>query len=197
MMRRLLTAVLVLLLAACSKPESKPFSLIDITGAQFARQFSLTDHHGKPRTLKDYQGKAVWLFFGFTHCPDICPTMMSQLSLAHKKLGADGQRVQVLFVTVDPERDTQALLAQYVPAFNPTFVGLYGTPAQTQATAAEFKVTYEKAASSDPNFYSVNHSSQMFVFDPAGRPRLIYTSANSIDTLVADTQRLLREAGEQ
>lgn len=191
MMRLVLAAVLALLLAACSKPV--PFTLIDITGAAFARDFSLNDHHGKPRTLADYRGRVVWIFFGFTHCPDICPTMMSQLALAHKKLGADAERVQVLFVTVDPERDTQPLLAQYVPAFNPSFVGLYGTAEQTAAVAREFKVTYEKAASSDASFYSVNHSSQLFVIDAQGRPRLIYTSANSVDSLVADTRRLLQE----
>lgn len=188
-----LPLMMSLMLAACGKSEAPPFTLTDITGSTFAKGFALNDHHKQPRTLEAYRGKAVWLFFGFTHCPDVCPTMMSQLALAHKKLGEDAGKVQVLFVTLDPERDTPELLAQYVPAFNPSFVGLYGTPQQTTATADAFKIYYRKNAGDNPAFYTLDHSSQVFVFDPQGRPRLLYTSASSTDSLVADTRRLLAE----
>lgn len=192
MLRFCWICLVILVLGACSKaPE--PFGLTDITGATFARQFSLTDHNGQARSLKDYSGKVVWLFFGYTHCPDVCPTMMSQLALAQKKLAADSGRVQVLFITLDPERDTPDILKQYVPAFNPAFVGLYGSEAQVQQTEKEFKVFSQKNATAGSKNYTVDHSSSVFVFDAQGNPRLFYTPAHTIETLVADTRRLLQE----
>lgn len=190
MTRLLLCAGLVMLLAGCGKQEAT-FTLTDITGAAFAQGFALHDHLGKARTLQDYRGRVVWLFFGYTHCPDVCPTMMSQLALARKKMAADADRVQVLFVTLDPERDTPAVLAQYVPAFDPDFVGLYGTPQETKTTAESFKAYYAKNVGDDPAFYTLDHASQVFVFDPEGRVRLLYTPSSSIDALIADTRQLL------
>lgn len=192
-MRRLCFAgLLVWALIGCSKPP-EPFILTDITGAPFAQGFNLLDQNRQPRTLKDYQGKVVWLFFGYTHCPDVCPTTMSQLALAQKKLGADAAKTQVLFVGLDPERDTPELLAQYVPAFNPAFVGLYGDKANIEKTTKDFKVFYQKNAGTDPKYYTLDHSASVFVFDTQGKPRLFYTPAHTIDALVTDTRRLLSE----
>lgn len=185
-------ACLALLLAGCGK-QPAAFTLTDITGASFAQGFSLNDHRGQPRTLQDYKGRVVWLFFGYTQCPDVCPTMMSQLALARKKMGAEADRVQVLFVTLDPERDTPAILAQYVPAFDPSFVGLYGTAQQTRLTADTFKAFYAKNVGDNPAFYTMDHASQVFVFDAEGRVRLLYTPSSSIDMLVADTRQLLAQ----
>ena len=190
-MRRVLACLLMLLLLACGKEQ--PFQLTDITGIGFARDFHLQDSQGHPRSLADYRGKVVWLFFGYTHCPDVCPTTMVQLAAARKQMGADGQSVQVLFVTLDPERDTPAVLSQYVPAFDHSFIGLSATPAVIASTASEFKVVYQKNVGSDPNNYTLDHTAAVFVFDPQGRPRLYYTMAQGIAALASDSQRLLKE----
>ena len=197
-MKRLLTRLLLcagfaLLLASCGKKEPVAFALTDITGAPFAQGFALHDHKGQARTLQDYKGRVVWLFFGYTHCPDVCPTMMSQLALARKKMGAEADKVQVLFVTLDPERDTPAILAHYVPAFDPSFVGLYGTAQETKTTAEAFKAYYARNVGDNPAFYTLDHASQVFVFDVEGRVRLLYTPSSSIDALVADTRQLLAQ----
>ena len=141
--RALLCAALAVLLAACS-PEAPKFRSTDITGADFGRELSLTGHDGKPRTLADFRGRIVVLFFGFTHCPDICPTTLADVAGALKQLGSDAARVQLLFVTVDPERDTAEILGKYVTAFDPGFLGLRGDIPATQRTAKEFKIYYEK-----------------------------------------------------
>ena len=133
--------ILALALSACG-PSGPKFHNADITGADYAKDFSLTDHTGKPRTLADFRGKAVLVFFGYTRCPDVCPTTLAEFKLILQKLGEDAGRVQVLFVTVDPERDTQQILAQYVPAFDAGFLGLYGDAAATARTARDFKVFY-------------------------------------------------------
>jgi protein SCO1/2 len=167
---RIFAAVLAaFLLAGCGRPT---FKSSDITGAEWGRELALTDHTGKPRTLADFRGKVVVVFFGYTHCPDVCPTTLSEMRAVIDQLGEDGKRVQVLFVTVDPERDTQALLAQYVPAFHPSFLGLYGDKEQTAKAAKEFKVFYQKSAGSTPDNYSVDHTAGSYVFDPNGRIRL-------------------------
>jgi protein SCO1/2 len=132
-------------LTGCDRASNTPsFRATDITGAEFGRQFQLSDFNGRPRTLSDFRGKVVAVFFGYTHCPDVCPTTLSELAAAVKKLGPEGDKVQVLFVTADPERDTPAVLKQYVGAFNPTFLGLRGTPEQTAQVAKEFKVILQK-----------------------------------------------------
>ena len=184
-------ALLALVVTACG-PESPRFQASDVTGVAFGRDFKLTDHNGKPRTLADFRGKAVVMFFGYTQCPDVCPTTLSDLAAALQKLGTDANRVQVLFVTIDPERDTPELLSQYVPAFNPTFLGLYGDAAATAATAREFKVLYQKQPGSTPGSYSMDHSAGTFIFDPQGRLRLYVTHGQGPDVYAHDIRELLR-----
>jgi protein SCO1/2 len=185
--------LLALVLNACG-PEKPRFEASDVTGAAFGHDFKLTDHNGKPRTLADFRDKAVVIFFGYTQCPDVCPTTLSDLAAALQKLGAEASRVQVLFVTVDPERDTPELLAQYVPAFNPTFLGLYGDAAATAATAREFKVLYQKQPGSTPGNYSMDHSAGAFIFDPKGRLRLYVAPGQGPDVYAHDLHELLRAA---
>jgi protein SCO1/2 len=186
--RALLTLLVCLVLAHCTKPE---FNDIDISGADYARDFALTDVAGAPRTLADYRGKVVVLFFGYTHCPDVCPTTLSQLAQARRLLGADAQRVQVLFATLDPERDTPALLGRYVQAFDPSFVALTGTPGQIEAAAREFKVFFQKVAGPTADAYTLDHSSGSFVFDPQGRVRLYVLDRAQADRIAPDLKRLL------
>lgn len=187
-------AALALALAAC-QPAGPKFRSTDITGVDYGRELALTGHDGKPRTLADFRGKAVVLFFGFAHCPDICPTTLADMAGVMKVLGADAARVQVLFVTVDPERDTGEVLAKYVPAFHPAFLGLYGDPQATQRVAQEFKVFYEKRAGSTPGSYSVDHGAQSYVLDPAGRLRLFVRHDRIATDLAEDLRTLLREKG--
>jgi protein SCO1/2 len=178
-------------LAACdSGPQ---FRSTDITGVDYGKSLELTDHTGRARTLQDFRGKAVVLFFGFTHCPDVCPTTLADLSQAIKQLGPDAQRVQVLFVTVDPERDTREALAKYVTAFDPRFLGLYGDAAATRRTAQEFKIYYEKRKNGDS--YSIDHSGQSYVIDPQGRLRLLVRPDRIAQDLADDLQALLKQSG--
>jgi protein SCO1/2 len=192
------TTIATLLLAACLAvacgQTERQFKNIDITGADFGKDFHLTDHNGKPRSLADFRGKIVLLFFGYTHCPDVCPVTMAQFAQVMKELGADAKRVQVLFVTLDPERDTPALLAQYVPAFNPDFLGLYGDMAATKETAKAFHVFFEKQPGKTPETYSIDHTAGTYVFDTQGRLRLFvkYGQEGAPD-LVADLRALLAE----
>lgn len=186
-------ALMALVLAGCG-PDRPRFQASDVTGASFGREFKLTDHNGKPRTLADFRGKVVVMFFGYTQCPDICPTTLSDLAAALQKLGADASSVQVLFVTIDPERDTPALLSSYVPAFNPTFLGLYGDAAATAATAREFKILYQKQPGATPGSYSMDHSAGTFIFDPQGRLRLFVTHGQGPDLFAHDIRELLHTA---
>jgi len=186
--RVVLALALGLLAAACD--SSQKFRSTDLTGADYGKVLDLTDHNGKPRHLEDFRGKAVALFFGFTHCPDICPTTLAETAAAVKKLGADGERVQVLFVTVDPERDTGAALAKYVTAFDPRFLGLRGDAQATQRAAKEFKVFYEKRKTGES--YSMDHSGQSYVIDPQGRLRLLVRPDRIGEDLAEDLRTLLR-----
>jgi protein SCO1/2 len=179
-----------LLLAGCD--GGPKFKSTDITGVDYGRSLELTDHTGRLRRLEDFRGKAVVLFFGFTHCPDVCPTTLAELSQAMKQLGADAERVQVLFVTVDPERDTREALAKYVTAFDPRFLGLYGDAAATQRVAKEFKIYYEKRTTGES--YSVDHSGQSYVLDPQGRLRLLVRPERIAADLPEDLRTLLKEA---
>lgn len=181
-------------LAACD-PARPKFRGTDITGVDYGKALALTGHDGKPRTLADFRGKAVVLFFGFVHCPDVCPTTLAEMAGVMKTLGEDAARVQVLFVTVDPERDTAEVLSKYVPAFHPSFLGLYGDAEATQRAAKEFKVFYEKRAGSSPGSYSVDHSAQSYVIDPAGRLRLFVRHERIAADLAADLRTLLKEKG--
>ena len=177
------------LLAACDSAGPK-FKSTDITGVEYGRTLELTDQNGKPRRLEDFRGKAVVLFFGFTHCPDVCPTTLGDIANALKSLGPDAERVQVLFVTVDPERDTPQALAQYVTAFDPRFLALYGDLAATQRTSKEFKIYFEKRRSGDS--YTIDHSAQSYVIDPQGRLRLLVRQDRIREDLVDDLRTLLR-----
>jgi protein SCO1/2 len=182
-----------LLLAACS-PDGPKFKASDVTGASFGHDFALTDPSGKTRTLADFRGKAVVVFFGYTQCPDVCPTTMSTLAETMKLLGADADRVQVVFITIDPERDTPALLAEYVPAFDKRFVGLSGDAAATERVAKEFKVIYQKQPGPTPSTYTMDHSAGVFMFDPAGRLRLYAGHAQTPDLYAHDLRALLNGA---
>jgi len=179
-------------LAACS-PEGPKFRSTDVTGADFGRELALTGHDGKPRTLADFRGKAVVLFFGYTHCPDVCPTTLVDLAEVMKKLGSDAARVQVLFVTLDPERDTPEVLSKYVPAFDASFLGLSGDAAATKRTAQEFKIFYEKRPGSTPSSYTVDHSAQSYVIDPQGRLRLFVRQDRIATDLADDLRTILNE----
>lgn len=185
----------LLLAAALAGCERSPtFKGTDITGVDYGRDFQLTDHTGQPRRLADFRGKAVVMSFGFAQCPDVCPTTLAELAQAVKQLGADAERVQVLFLTVDPERDTREILAQYVTAFDPRFLGLYGDLAATRAVAKEFKIFFEKRPETAPGSYSVDHSAQVYVIDPQGRLRLFHRHERIAADLPHDLQALLRGA---
>jgi protein SCO1/2 len=193
-MKKLLALfLLAMALVACDKVSNKPvvFNNVDITGADYARDFKLTDHTGKVRTLADFKGKLVFLFFGYTQCPDVCPTTMAEMAAVMQALGPDAKQVQVLFVTVDPERDTQALLSQYVPAFHPSFIGLRGDAAATAATAKEFKVFYAKSAGTTPYNYSVDHTYGSYVFDRSGKIRLFVRHGKGPAPIIHDIKLLL------
>lgn len=184
---------LAVLASGCQSQTSAPtFHGTDITGASFARDFNLTDHHGQQRKLADFRGKVVALFFGYTHCPDVCPTTMADLAAAIKSMGPDGARVQVLFVTVDPERDTAELLKQYVPSFHPTFLGLRPTPAQLQSLAAEYKVVYQKNPGTRQGNYLMDHSAGTFIYDPQGRLRLLMPYGTSAQVIASDLKTLMK-----
>lgn len=195
MKRRLLLLAPVaaaLWLAGCD--SGKPaFRNTDVTGAEFARGFELTDHNGNRRTLADYRGKVVTVFFGFTQCPDVCPTTLSEMSEVMRLLGDKSDRVQVLFITVDPERDTQELLAHYVPAFDARFVGLRGDPETIAKVAKEYKVFYQKVPGSTPGSYTVDHSAGSFAYDAQGRLRLFIKHGQGAEPLAADLRRLIDE----
>ena len=184
-------ALCALCLAACGPAEPK-FKGSDVTGVAFGRDFHLTDHNGKARALADFRGKVVVMFFGYTQCPDFCPTTLSELAVAVQKLGPDASRVQVLFVTVDPERDTRELLSRYVPAFDPSFLGLYGDAAATAEVAKEFKVLYQKQPGPTPGSYSMDHSAGTFIFDPQGRLRVYESYGQGPDVFAHDIRALLQ-----
>lgn len=181
-------------LAGCGA-DAPAFKASDVTGTTYGRDFALTGHDGKPRTLADFRGKVVVLFFGYTQCPDVCPTTLTELTEVMKQLGRDAERVQVLFATIDPDRDTAALLAQYVPAFNPAFLGLHGDADATARTAKEFRVFYQKQPGRTPGTYTMDHSAGTFVFDPQGRLRVYVSYGQGPDVFVHDIRELLRAAG--
>jgi protein SCO1/2 len=199
MMKKLLPAIvaacaLTVSLAACDKLPGKQqvsFQNTDVTGLDYAKGFTLTDHTGKPRTLADFKGKVVVVFFGYTQCPDVCPTTMAEMATVMQKLGPLADQVQVLFITLDPERDTQQLLANYVPAFDKRFIGLRGTPEQTAKTAKEFKVFYSKVPGTSPGTYTIDHTAGSYVFDRDGRLRLFIRHGQGPDPIVHDLRQLL------
>jgi protein SCO1/2 len=178
-------------LAGCSESSVK-FNAVDITGAEYAKGFSLTDADGKARTLADFKGKVVVLFFGYAQCPDVCPTTMTEMAQVKKELGADGDKLQVLFVTVDPERDTPVVMKAYMEAFDPGFIALIPTPEQLAAMAKDFKVYYKKVEGKTPTSYSMDHSAASYVYDKEGRLRLYARYGAGVASMVSDLKSLLK-----
>ncbi|CAM8665948.1 Copper chaperone SCO1/SenC [Comamonadaceae bacterium] len=178
-------------LSACS--ESKPqFSSVDVTGVTYAKDFELTDHNGQVRRLGDFKGKIVVMFFGFTQCPDVCPTSMTELAEVKKALGADGDKLQGLFVTVDPARDTPEVLKGYMENFDPTFLALYTTPDKLAALAKDFKVYYKRVDGQTPTSYTMDHSAGSYIYDTKGNLRLFTRYGSGAKVLAADIQQLLK-----
>jgi protein SCO1/2 len=181
-------------LAAAGCMDSKPqFKAVDITGADYARDFPLPDADGKQRSIKDFAGKVVVLFFGYTQCPDVCPTTMAEIAQAKKLLGPDGDKVQAVFITVDPERDTPQVLKAYMGNFDPAFIALRGSPDQTAIVAKDFKVYFKKVEGKAPGSYTMDHSAASYVYDPQGRLRL-YARYGSGPQALADDIKLLLKA---
>lgn len=181
------------LLTACS--DNKPqFVAIDVTGADYAKDFQLTDHNGQPRSLQDFRGKVVVMFFGYTQCPDVCPTSMTELVEVKKLLGADGDKLQGLFVSVDPERDTPALLKAYMANFDPTFLALYaGSPEKLAAVAKDYKVYYKKVEGKTPTSYTMDHSAGSYIYDTEGRLRLYTRYGSGAQAMASDIKLLLQK----
>ncbi|NMM38906.1 MAG: SCO family protein [Glaciimonas sp.] len=201
---RALLVAAVLTLTACGdkslseslqsliSPDKVAFQNTDITGIDYAKNFTLTDHHGKTRSLADFKGKAVVIFFGYTQCPDVCPTTMAEMATVMQELGPLSDRVQVLFVSIDPERDTQALLAQYVPAFDSRFLGMVGDKAATEKIAKDFRIFYQKVPGKEPGTYTMDHTAGSYVFDPQGRMRLFIRHGQGAAPIVSDLKLLLK-----
>ena len=191
MVRRLLVLTMLFLLCGCGEPRlPSPFQASDVSAQYASADFHLTDHTGKTRSLADFRGKVVLLFFGYTHCPDICPATLADLAQVMRLLGKDAERVQVLFVTLDPERDTRELLAQYVPAFHPSFLGLYGDAQATRDAASAFGIIYKKQ--DDKNGYTLDHSTGTYLIGASGKPLLIAPYGQRAELLVLDIKLLLR-----
>ncbi|KNZ30608.1 MAG: photosynthetic protein synthase I [Methylibium sp. NZG] len=167
------------------------FRGVDITGADYARTLSLPDQTGTVRNLSDFKGKVVVVFFGFTQCPDVCPSTMAELAQIKKSMGKDGERVQGIFVSVDPERDTPEILKSYMASFDSSFIALRGTVEQTKAAAKEFKVFFGKVPGKTEGSYTVDHTAGSFVFDPTGKVRLFVRYGSGAEALTADLKALL------
>ena len=179
------------LFTACSEPKPS-FASIDLTGADYAKDFELTDHNGQVRHLQDFAGKVVVIFFGYTQCPDVCPTSMAELAEIKKALGKDGDRLQGLFVTVDPQRDTPEVLKGYMGNFDPTFLALYTTPEKLVGLAKDYKVYYKRVEGKTPTSYTMDHSAGSFVYDTKGQLRLFTRYGMGAKALTADIQLLLK-----
>lgn len=188
---RALAALASLGVAGCNRQSG--FRAVDITGADFAKGFDLTDHLGRRTRLEDSAGKLLVVFFGYTQCPDVCPTTMAELAEVMRRLGPLSQQVRVAFITVDPERDTQELLSHYVPAFHPDFVGLWGDADATARTARAFRIVYQKVPGKTPGSYTVDHSAGSYVFDKRSRVRLMIRHGTPAEAIEADLRRLLDE----
>jgi protein SCO1/2 len=178
-------------LMACSQDKPQ-FKAIDITGADYAKGFTLTDHHGQTRSLSDFKGKVVVLFFGYTQCPDVCPTSMTELAEVKRALGADGDKLQGVFITVDPARDTAELLQAYMANFDPSFVAFIPTPEQLALVAKDYKIYYKKVDGKTPTSYTVDHSAGSYVYDTQGNLRLYSRYGSGVQALVQDIQTLLK-----
>lgn len=187
-----------LLLAACGEGAQRPpaarFKAVDITGVDYGKALRLPDVEGRERTMEDFRGRLVVVFFGYTQCPDVCPTTLGELATLKKRLGAEGEKLQAVFVTVDPERDTPELLKAYMASFDPGIVALRGTPEQLKAVAQGFKVFYQQVKGSTPGQYTLDHTAGAYVFDPAGRARLFVRYGQPLADWEADLRQLLAGA---
>lgn len=181
------------MLIACSKGKPE-FRGVDISEVDYARDFPLPDHNGQQRSIKDFSGKVVVVFFGYTQCPDVCPTTMQEMAEVKRMLGKDGDRLQAIFVTVDPERDTADMLKAYMGNFDPSFLALRGTPEQTAAVAKDFKIYYKKVDGKTPTSYTMDHSAGSYIYDTQGRLRVYYRYGSGVEALAADVRTLLDEA---
>ena len=184
-------ACLALLAGGCESGSRTPFKSIDVTGAPMGGELRLNDFNGRARSLADFRGKVVLVNFGYTQCPDVCPTTLADLASAMKKLGADASQVQVLFVTVDPKRDKPELLREYLPAFDPSFLGLYGDPAATQKVLRDFKIYAQERPGKTPGTYTVDHAAQTFAFDRQGKLRLVMGYGMAPEAIASDVRILL------
>ena len=182
------------LFVACSEEKALQFKSIDLTGADYAKGFALTDHHGQPRSLKDFAGKVVVVFFGFTQCPDVCPTAMVELASIKQQLGAEGSRLQGIFISLDPERDTPDVLKAYMANFDPTFLALRPTLEQLPGVAKDFKIYYKKVEGRTATSYSMDHSAGSYVFDTRGNLRLYSRYGSGVEALVGDIRQLIKAA---
>ena len=185
------TVLLACVLAACGE-QKQSFTSIDITGADYGKNFALTDHNGPVRHLSDFAGKVVVVFFGYTQCPDVCPTTLTELAEVKKLLGKDGDRLQALFVTVDPERDTAELLKAYMSNFDASFLALRPAPAELPAVAKDFKIYYKKVPGASATSYTMDHSAGSYVFDTQGQLRLFTRYGSGAPVLAADIAVLMR-----
>ena len=184
-------ALAPLALTGCEQPPS--FAGIDITGADYAQGFDLVDHNGQRRTLQDFAGKVVVVFFGFTQCPDVCPTSLGELAQAKALLGDQGSRLQGIFISVDPERDTPAVMREYMANFDPSFLALHASLEQLPALAQSYKTYYKKVEGKTPTSYTMDHSAGSYVYDPQGRIRLYHRYGSGAEALAGDVRRLLAE----
>jgi protein SCO1/2 len=191
--RPILITFAATLLAACGKPQPQ-FNSVDVSGAKYGKDFHLPDTDGRMRSMADFKGKVVALFFGYTQCPDACPTTLAELSEAKKLLGAQGDKLQVVFVSVDPERDTPQLLNAYMANFDPTFIALRPSADQLAQVANDFKVYYKKAEGGDAKNYTMDHTASTYIFDPQGQLRLYARYGSGPQPLVADIRKLLETA---
>ncbi len=189
--KAIFTSLFALFLIACS-PDKPQFKSIDLTGADYAKDFALTDQNGKTRSIKDFAGKVVVVFFGFTQCPDVCPTSMADLAGIKKSLGADGDKLQAVFISVDPERDTPDILKAYMGNFDPTFLALRPSAEQLPLIAKDFKIYYKKVEGRTASSYSMDHSAGHYVYDPQGRLRLYNRYGSGAEGLTADIRLLLK-----
>jgi protein SCO1/2 len=180
------------LFSACT-PQQAAFASVDITGAEYAQRFELTDHNGQVRHLSDFAGKVVVMFFGYTQCPDVCPTSMTELAEVKRALGKDGDRLQGLFVTVDPQRDTPELLKAYMANFDPTFLALYATPEKLIELAKEYKIYFKRVDGKSPTSYTMDHSAGSYVYDTKGHLRLFTRYGMGAKSLTEDVRILLKQ----
>lgn len=185
----LITGTGLTVLGACTK-KPPSYKAVDITGADFAKQFALQDYNGKVRTLQEFKDQFVVVFFGFTQCPDVCPTSMAELGEVKKALAPTGHKIQVIFITVDPERDTAPLLKTYTENFDSSFIALRPTPAELANVAKDFKIYYRKVPSENSKSYTMDHTAGHYIFDPLGRARLFVRYGTSAKDVASDIQLL-------